>query len=170
MPLSSVLGSDPELDEWCLSAGGASDTFTSLETLLTERMKPKDGFREDFVNDALSWLLDPESPSLSTFIERSKLSHRQIDRLVRRYFGGSPKSVYRVYRALNIAYRLCTEEGLDWTEVAGSYFDQAHFSKDFKDRMGYTLTEFVGQRQAMIRFDISKRLEINHRTRFSLIA
>ena len=64
---------------------------------------------------------------------------RSLERLFRRYVGLSPKWVLRCYRLQQAANRLTSGEAFDLAELAQElgYFDQAHFSKDFKQVTGH---------------------------------
>lgn len=145
------------------------DLFRSLESALEGIINSQVDIRQDFLTHAIDWLLHPDSPGIDDLVKRTQLSHRQIDRLLRYYFGGSPKQVHRVFRALNISYRICTENIEDWRIVAGAHYDQAHFSKDFKNRIGCTPTDFMKDQIIMMKFDIGKRQEVEHASRYSLI-
>ena len=170
-PLSDRIGDAPDIDRWCAETrSGDEAAFMTLEDILRAYLNRESPVRRDFLDVAMDWALDPSSPSIETLVERTGLSHRQVDRLCRQYFGGSPKQVHRVYRALNVAYRLASDPTLAWNDVAGAFHDQAHFSKDFKDRLGCRPSEFMNGQIMMMRFDIEKRLEIPHKTRFSLLA
>lgn len=149
--------------------GSEDALFQALETILLDAINPAIDIRSAFLAPTMNWLLDPTSPDIEALLASIDLSHRQVDRLMRHYFGGSPKQVHRVFRALNIAYRICTENIENWQEVAGAHYDQAHFSKDFKDRIGCTPTDFMTSQIMMMKFDIGKRQEISHRSRYSLI-
>lgn len=125
---------------------------------------------EEFIDAATEWLVDPEPKSLEDFMANFDLSHRQIDRLCRRYFGSSPKKLHRKFRALHAANRLCWEELSDWRDIAAStYYDQAHFSREFKEFNGRSPKEFINGPHLLVRMTLTERRRIVHESPFSLV-
>ncbi|MEM9634042.1 MAG: AraC family transcriptional regulator [Pseudomonadota bacterium] len=164
----------PEIDTTSIlgvldSATSDEELFEAAETFLRGAVRDAAPARYDFIKIALDWITDPESPSVPDLIARTGLSSRQVDRLCREYFGGSPKQVHRVFRALNIAYRLTTEEDTAVQDIAGPYFDQSHLIRDFRDRIGCTPREFRQSRVNMMRFDVALRQAIPDLPRYALI-
>lgn len=160
--LASILSAlaDPSEDE---------TLFHGVENFLTGALRKASPARHDFLDIAMEWVTDPESPGIPDLVARTGLSSRQVDRLCREYFGGSPKQVHRVFRALQIAYRLTTEEETELQDIAGPYFDQSHLIRDFRDRIGCTPRQFRRQRMNMMRFDVSLRQQLPNMSRYALI-
>jgi AraC-like DNA-binding protein len=79
--------------------------------------------------------------------ERVGLTVRALQRLFRRYVGVSPKFVIRRYRLHDAAERLSDGRAVDWAALAQElgYFDQAHFSKDFKALVGQSPAEYAAR-------------------------
>jgi len=153
-----------------LSGQASADTFRAVDIFFRGLLTGKPQANEAFIAQTLDWLLDPASPGIDELVHRSELSHRQIDRLCKTYFGASPKRLHRKFRALNIATELALSGEGDWRQVAGDqFYDQAHFIKDFKDLIGCTPGEFIRGPHMMMRFDLMKRLAIPHASRLSLI-
>lgn len=145
------------------------EAFTTVETFVWDALLTVPPPRPDFVNTAMAWATDPECPGIETLVAQSGLSSRQVDRLCRYYFGGSPKQVHRVFRSLNIAYRLTIDGADDWQEVVAPFYDQSHFIRDFKDRIGCTPSEFTGERLMMMRHDLEQKAKIADIPRYCLI-
>jgi len=64
------------------------------------------------------------------------------------HVGVTPKRVARIYRFARLILSVDTRRPVDWPELAhmAGYFDQAHFSREFKDFTGHTPTEYLALR------------------------
>lgn len=143
--------------------------FAAIEAYLLAILIEGVDLHSAFIETALAWIEDPEAPGVPDLVMASGLSSRQVDRLCRRYFGGSPKQVQRVFRALNIAYKLAMDEAEDWRDIVDAHYDQSHMIRDFKDRIGCTPNQFIKERRMMMRFDIEQRQKIPGLRRYGLI-
>lgn len=152
-----------------LDVASDEDAFETVETFVLDALLSASPPRPDFVDNAMVWATDHECPGIEELVAQSGLSARQVDRLCRYYFGGSPKQVHRVFRALNIAYRLTIEGADDWQEVVAPFYDQSHFIRDFKDRIGCTPSEFTGERLMMMRYDLEQKAKITGMPKYCLI-
>lgn len=147
----------------------------------TARVSAVDAFaqslvREDpkihttFLEVVTDWLVDTEPNELTELLADIKLSHRQVDRLCRAYFGASPKKLHRKFRALHSANRLTWNDLTDWRDVATtSYYDQSHFIREFKQFNGRTPSEFIKGTHILVRTTLNERLQIAHESPFSLV-
>jgi AraC-like DNA-binding protein len=72
-------------------------------------------------------------------------SPRALQRLFHDHVGVSPKWVIRRYRMHEVLERMDAGTPIDWAALALDlcYFDQAHFSRDFKNLVGRTPTGYV---------------------------
>lgn len=61
----------------------------------------------------------------------------------------------RIYRFARLILSVDARHPVDWSELAhtAGYFDQAHFSKEFKDFSGHTPTAYLTLRR---RFPVDK--------------
>ena len=158
------------LAERLLAAPDDAALFTLLDSLFRDLAVRQAKINEAFLDAAMAWLLDPRSPGVDALIGMTEYSHRQVDRLCQTYFGAPPKRLHRMFRALRVSSTMAWTGETDWRQVASEQFhDQAHLIKDFKELIGCTPSAFVAGRNRMVRFDLMKRLEIPHRTTFSLI-
>jgi AraC-like DNA-binding protein len=75
---------------------------------------------------------------------------RKLQRLFRRYVGVGPKWVLRRYRLHDGAELLARGEVSELAELslALGYFDQAHFSHEFKEQIGLTPAEYAARAEA----------------------
>jgi AraC-like DNA-binding protein len=65
------------------------------------------------------------------------------------HVGVTPKRVARIYRFAQLIVSVDARRPVDWAELAhtAGYFDQAHFSREFKDFTGHTPTEYLALRR-----------------------
>ena len=63
------------------------------------------------------------------------------------HVGVTPKRVARIYRFARLILSVDAVRPVDWSELArtAGYFDQAHFSREFKDFTGHTPTEYLAR-------------------------
>jgi AraC-like DNA-binding protein len=65
------------------------------------------------------------------------------------HVGVTPKRVARIYRFARLILSVDALRPVDWAELAqmAGYFDQAHFSREFKEFTGHTPTEYLALRR-----------------------
>ena len=65
------------------------------------------------------------------------------------HVGVTPKRVARIYRFARLIVSVDALRPVDWSQLAhtAGYFDQAHFSREFKDFTGHTPTEYLALRR-----------------------
>jgi len=65
------------------------------------------------------------------------------------HVGVTPKRVARIYRFARLILSVDARHPADWAELAhtAGYFDQAHFSREFKDFTGHTPTQYLALRR-----------------------
>ncbi|MEV0145723.1 MULTISPECIES: helix-turn-helix domain-containing protein [unclassified Nonomuraea] len=65
------------------------------------------------------------------------------------HVGVTPKRVARIYRFARLILSVDALRPVDWSELAqtAGYFDQAHFSREFKDFTGHTPTQYLALRR-----------------------
>lgn len=86
------------------------------------------------------WLASSLVPDMAELYAASRFSRRQTQRLVQQFFGVSPVSLRRKYRALRAAAAL-TQPGLSAEEIAGihdAFYDQPHMIHEIREFVGRT--------------------------------
>ncbi|AYF76120.1 AraC family transcriptional regulator [Nocardia yunnanensis] len=88
---------------------------------------------------------DPHLTRVDQVTERFDIPIRTLQRLFRRYVGGSPKWVLRRYRLQDGAQLLAEGRTSDLAALALElgYFDQAHFSNEFAKEIGMPPLEYA---------------------------
>lgn len=106
-----------------------------------------------------AWLVETPSPDVNVLVDRLGMSNRQVERMVARVYGASPKYLARKYRTLQAAVRLGLRPDLGWQGAAGTaFYDQSHFIRDFRQFIGMTPGQFVASGTPWLaRLTIAKR-------------
>jgi len=78
-------------------------------------------------------------------VERCGVGERQLQRLFNEYVGVGPKWVIQRYRLIEAAELVANGESIDFAALAQElgYFDQAHFSHDFRSVVGQPPFEYA---------------------------
>lgn len=105
---------------------------------------------------------------LGDFAEEHDISLRKLERLVKRDFGLTPRTVMRRARALDLAAQLCgVADQEEENEMILRYFDQSHLIKDFASFFGVTPHKFRSQPRPLMTIALeqrqARRLEELHR-------
>jgi AraC-like DNA-binding protein len=87
--------------------------------------------------------------SIGTLTEHAGVSGNHLAAQFKFHTGLGPKRVARIYRFARLILSVDTRRRVDWSELAGSagFFDQAHFSKEFKEFTGLTPTAYMALRR-----------------------
>lgn len=86
--------------------------------------------------------------SVAALAEQVGLSGNQLAARFRTHLGVTPKRIARIYRFSSLLLSVDPCGSVDWSSLAVSagYFDQAHFSKEFKEFTGHTPTDYLALR------------------------
>ncbi len=100
---------------------------------------------------------DP-TQSLADFAESQNISLRKLERVIKRDFGLTPRTVMRRARALDIAAQLCgVADKEEQDEMLLRYFDQSHMIKDFTSFFGVTPHKFRETPRPLITITLEQR-------------
>lgn len=86
------------------------------------------------------------STSINTILKDDISKRRQMERHFKKQIGISPKQLGKVIRLQATLHMMLNQKAETLTDIAyeNEYFDQNHFIKDFKDLVGITPKEFLG--------------------------
>jgi AraC-like DNA-binding protein len=106
--------------------------------------------------------------SVSDFAKSQGLGVRQLERIVKRDFGLTPKQVLRRARALDLAAQLCgVADEAEEAELQLRYSDQSHLIKEFTSFFNMTPRQLTSQRRPLLASNLetrqARRLEELHR-------
>jgi AraC-like DNA-binding protein len=100
---------------------------------------------------------DP-TQSLADFAEAKNISLRKLERIVKRDFGLTPRTVMRRARALDIAAQLCgVADKVEEEEMLLRYFDQSHMIRDFASFFGVTPHKFREKPRPLLTLTLEQR-------------
>ncbi|MFC6704759.1 helix-turn-helix domain-containing protein [Flexivirga alba] len=151
VPIEALWG--PSSNTLCDRIAGASSTsamHTIVEAELRSRLAegPSRGF--DLVSHAArrlatSWGAMP----VGTLTDRAGISRNYLAAQFKSHVGVTPKRVARIYRFARLILSVDATHPVDWTQLAtaAGYFDQAHFSKEFKEFTGHNPTDYLTLRR-----------------------
>lgn len=94
----------------------------------------------ELMKQITEWLSSSFDPSLADLLGRVAYSERQLQRLVERYYGISPKQLVRKYRALRVAALLQDPRTSDEkvAELLNLFYDQSHLIREIRLFAGRT--------------------------------
>jgi AraC-like DNA-binding protein len=87
--------------------------------------------------------------SVGALTDAAGVSGNHLATLFKSHVGVTPKRVARIYRFTRLILSVDALGPVDWSELAqaAGYFDQAHFSREFKDFTGHTPTDYLALRR-----------------------
>ena len=121
-------------------AESLEEPLKEIAEILQDRLKPLSPAHAELVTETYAWLGSSLNPDCADLFARLPLSERQVQRLVKRFFGLSPSRLKRRYRAIRAATML-SDAGLDWEQrqkVIDSFYDQAHMIREIREFTGRT--------------------------------
>ena len=126
-------------------AGDADGHIAAVEEFLLER-RPEPDPRYALVRESAGDMLTvPPATTVAEIAARQGVSARTLQRAFNDYVGVSPKWVLKRYRMHAAADRIASGEGDDLAGLAADlgYFDQAHFTGDFRAQIGRPPAEYA---------------------------
>ncbi len=146
LPASDVLGPGVDaLGQELLAAyreGRMSgrDCALAVGGFIGDNLKPVNPRHLQLVAATGQWLSAAFNPDVAELTGTAGYSARQVQRLVERYFGLTPRALARKYRALRAAALLSAPHLSleDEAEIAEAFFDQPHMIREIAHFVGRT--------------------------------
>jgi AraC-like DNA-binding protein len=90
---------------------------------------------------------DPDLHTLADVAAQLKVSPRTLQRIALRYVGLPPAELIRRRRLQEAAERVRADPATSLAQVAAElgYADQAHLTREFRDRLGFTPGDYRSQ-------------------------
>jgi AraC-like DNA-binding protein len=87
--------------------------------------------------------------SIKALSDHMYISQSHLLTQFNRMVGISPKALARLYRLKHVLRTIDPTQPVDWTQIAhhAGYYDQAHFSKDFREFTGHSPTNYLRLRR-----------------------
>ncbi|WP_394730136.1 helix-turn-helix domain-containing protein [Altererythrobacter sp. GH1-8] len=126
----------------CDPSASDEEQFSAIVETMDAAMEPT---RDDEkIRQVHHVLMDEDLSSVTDFAERSGMSARTLERVTRRYFGFTPKLLIRRQRFMRSLVRFMLHPDKKWTDAMdGLYHDQAQFSREFRQFMTMSPSEYA---------------------------
>ena len=132
------------------SATSTGEILQILEDELRSRLVPAPSRGLELVDHTAgrlesSWGAVP----VGALTDSAGVSGNHLATQFKSHLGVTPKRVARIYRFARLILSVDALHPVDWPQLAqaAGYFDQAHFSKEFKDFTGHTPTAYLALRR-----------------------
>jgi AraC-like DNA-binding protein len=151
VPVDAVWRRSPDrIRDRIEAAGSPGEVLNALEDELRSRLVPARSGGLALVRHTAgllesSWGAVP----VGALTDAAGVSGTHLATQFKLHLGLTPKRMARVYRFARLILSIDALRPVDWSELAheAGYFDQAHFSKEFKDFTGLTPTGYLALRR-----------------------
>lgn len=145
IPATDVFAGASQAETEVLGARGDRAMVEAAATFLREHIPARD-FKVEQARHAVSEVVrDPALARVGDLARRLHTTERALQRLFFAYVGASPRWVIKRYRTYEALERLADARGAALSDLAQElgYFDQAHFTNDFKRLTGYPPAQYA---------------------------
>jgi methylphosphotriester-DNA--protein-cysteine methyltransferase len=134
-----------ELEEKLYNATDARTQILCIEDFLAHRICEKRLEMTDLYQNTMTILETSfaQANPIQHLLTELNMTHRTLDRHFQTYLGLSPKKMLRLVRFQSYYGVLHTEASKKIDFFDFSYYDQAHFSKEFKTFCGFSPTNYT---------------------------
>lgn len=134
------------LERKIIEATNTSERIGIIENFLLDKLNEKTTINNIVKTTIDALLATNGSASISTILKEDLSKRRQLERNFKKQIGVSPKQLGKVIRLQTALKMLLNKKSENLTDIAyeSEYFDQAHFTKDFKEFTGINPKEFLG--------------------------
>ncbi|MCK8481699.1 DUF6597 domain-containing transcriptional factor [Psychroserpens algicola] len=153
-PIESLFGKKTanQLEQKIIKATNSSERIEIIENFLLDKLNEKTTI-DNIVKTTIDALLATNgSASISEILKEDLSKRRQLERKFIKQIGVSPKQLGKVIRLQTALKLLLNKKSENLTDIAyeSDYFDQAHFTKDFKEFTGINPKEFLGNENMIL--------------------
>jgi AraC-like DNA-binding protein len=151
LPIDTVWESSSDrLRDRIAGAASTGEMLRIVESELRSRLVPGPSRGFGLVNYAAarlaaSWGAVP----VGALTDGAGVSGNHLAAQFKSHVGVTPKRVARIYRFARLILSVDATVPVDWSQLAtaAGYFDQAHFSREFKEFTGHTPTAYLAIRR-----------------------
>lgn len=135
-----------ELAKHIVEATSTEQRIEIIEKFLLDTLNEQSTISKIVSTTVDALLATKGSASISSILKEDLSKRRQLERKFTKQIGVSPKQLAKVIRLQTALKMLISEhpEGLTNIAYESEYFDQSHFTKDFKEFTGINPKEFLG--------------------------
>ncbi|WP_165823807.1 helix-turn-helix transcriptional regulator [Pseudochryseolinea flava] len=131
------------LEERVITAETDLKRVQLVSDFLFKRISITKNHENGFIENFKSVVDNNRVLSIETFADRCNLSRRQFERKFKDFSGFSPKDFFSIVRFKNVLKEIGHGKSLAQVAVNVGYFDQSHFTNEFKKLTGYSPREFA---------------------------
>lgn len=125
-----------------LRESGADDAALTarIAEYIGANLQPINSRHAKLIGEVAEWLSSELDPPLAALEQRAAYGGRQLQRLIERYFGVTPKQLVRKYRAIRVAALLQDPSTKDEqvAELLNLFYDQSHLIREVRHFLGRT--------------------------------
>lgn len=127
-------------EELCASGADDAALTARIAEYIGANLKPVNPRHAKLIGEVAEWLSSDLDPPLSALEKRAAYGGRQLQRLIERYFGVTPKQLVRKYRAIRVAALLQDPSTPDEqvAELLNLFYDQSHLIREVRHFLGRT--------------------------------
>ncbi|MEO9870871.1 AraC family transcriptional regulator [Ekhidna sp.] len=153
-PLTSLFeeSSIKELEQKIIEAASTKSRIAIIESFLLSRLTDK-SIIDNIVTSTIDSLSQTKgSASINSILKDDLSKRRNLERKFSKQVGISPKQLGRIIRLQAALKMMLNKPGENLTQVAyeNEYYDQAHFTKDFKEFTGVNPKQYLDNDQMML--------------------
>ncbi|WP_299429976.1 helix-turn-helix domain-containing protein [uncultured Maribacter sp.] len=146
-PLELLFGESTakDLEQKIINATDIKQRISIIENFLLKKLNTKTTI-DTIVKQTVDALLSSNgTESIKTILKEDLSKRRQLERNFKQQIGVSPKQLGKVIRLQTALKMLLNKKTDNLTKIAyqSDYFDQSHFTKDFKEFTGVNPKEFL---------------------------
>ena len=147
-PIDQLFGATiaTELEQKIIQAVNTKERIGIIEEFLLNSLKNKATI-DTIVNSTIDIILSTKGRApINAILKENLPKRRQLERKFLKQVGISPKQLGKVIRLQAALKMLLNQQSESLTRIAyeSEYYDQAHFTKDFKEFTGINPKEFLG--------------------------
>ena len=149
VPAAEIFAGATEIETQILEAGGDRAMVAAASAFLRTHAPAPDA-KAELARRAVQEIVDdPALTRVAELAQRIDTPERALQRLFFRYVGASPRWVIKRYRTYEALQRLADQKGIGLSDLAQDlgYFDQAHFTNDFRRLTGQPPASYAGQKR-----------------------
>jgi AraC-like DNA-binding protein len=153
LPAGSVLGAEIDtlgerlLDGYRTRTMSGRECAAAIADFIERRVRPINPRHLELIAATGRWLSESFNPEVGDLTGVAGYSARQVQRLVERYFGLTPRALARKYRALRAAALLSAPQlSVEAeAEIGAAFFDQPHMIREIAHFVGRTPARLTDQ-------------------------
>jgi AraC-like DNA-binding protein len=128
-----------------LAGNHDEDMVQAATRFLMARLPPEDAYADRARRIVEEIAGDSSITRVEHLVDRWGIHERTLQRIFDRYVGASPRWVIKRYRIYEALESMGAEMQTGWAGLAQNlgYFDQAHFTNDFRKLVGCSPSEYV---------------------------